>query len=129
MSITYAPIGFVENDARQVPRHWTVSSQEGVLAISPPYERGLSDLVPGQRIVVVFHFHRSSSFSEADLRQTKRGTETVKGVFSICSPLRPNAIGLSVVEILGIDGGRIRVRGLDMIDGTPILDIKPHIEQ
>ena len=50
------------------------------------------------------------------------------GVFSTCSPIRPNPIGMSVVEVLGIRGTNIDVRGLDMLDSTPILDIKPHIE-
>ncbi len=51
------------------------------------------------------------------------------GVFSICSPVRPNPIGLSVLEVLELNGGKIKVRGLDMLDGTPILDIKPNIEK
>jgi tRNA-Thr(GGU) m(6)t(6)A37 methyltransferase TsaA len=127
-TVVYTPIGFVENKSGDVPRHWSVSSLEGVLAILPRYERGLTDLTPGQRIAVLFHFHRSAPFSETDLRQAKRATGKIKGVFSICSPRRPNAIGMSILDVLAIDGGRIRVRGLDMLDGTPILDIKPYIE-
>jgi tRNA (Thr-GGU) A37 N-methylase len=50
------------------------------------------------------------------------------GVFSICSPIRPNSVGMSVLEVLGIERNRISVKGLDMEDGTPILDIKPHVE-
>jgi tRNA (Thr-GGU) A37 N-methylase len=50
------------------------------------------------------------------------------GVFSICSPIRPNPIGMSLLEVVGIEGNRISVKGLDMEDGTPILDLKPHIE-
>jgi tRNA-Thr(GGU) m(6)t(6)A37 methyltransferase TsaA len=127
MVVTYTPIGFVENKADNVPRHYSVSGLEGVLAILPQYEQGLTDLAPGQRIVVLFHFHRSDPFSEQDLRQAQRATGEIRGVFSICSPRRPNAIGMSVLEILAIDSGRIRVKGLDMYDGTPILDIKPYI--
>jgi len=127
IAITFTPIGFVENKAEDVPRHWTVSSLEGVLAVLPQYQGGLTDLAPGQRIVVLFHFHRSGPFTGKDLRQAKRETGIIKGVFSICSPRRPNAIGMSVLEVLAIDGGRIRVKGLDMFEGTPVLDIKPHI--
>jgi tRNA (Thr-GGU) A37 N-methylase len=78
--------------------------------------------------VVIFYFHQSPGFSPELLRQTsgQHGRET--GVFSICSPVRPNPIGLSVLEVLGTRGASIHVRGLDMLDGTPILDIKPHIE-
>ena len=125
MAIEYTPIGFVENKAEDVPRHWTVSDLEGILAIQPQYIEGLADLAVGQRIVVLFHFHRSGAFSKAELKQPKRGSGKIRSVFSICSPRRPNPIGMSVLEILAIDGGRIRVRGLDMFDGTPILDIKP----
>ncbi len=127
MAIEYTPIGFVENTAEDVPRHWTVSNMEGNLAILPQYEKGLADLAPGQRIVVLFHFHRSGSFDMKDLRQAKRKTGEIKGVFSICSPRRPNAIGMSVLEILSIEKSRIRVKGLDMFEGTPILDIKPYV--
>lgn len=84
--------------------------------------------MPGQRIVVLFHFHRSPAFSPDMLCQTPPHRDGPLGVFSICSPKRPNAIGLSVLEVLEKEGSRVRVRGLDMIDGTPILDIKPHIE-
>ena len=128
MEIEYTPIGFVENKAEEVPRHWTVSNLEGILAILPQYQKGLTDLTPGQRIVVLFHFHLSAPFTEKDLMQAKRKTGQIKGVFSICSPRRPNAIGMSVLEVLAIDKGRIHAKGLDMLDGTPILDIKPHIE-
>jgi tRNA (Thr-GGU) A37 N-methylase len=51
------------------------------------------------------------------------------GIFSICSPIRPNPIGLSVVEVLEVNGSDLRVRGLDMIDGTPILDLKPDFRE
>ena len=127
MKIEYAPIGFVENKADEVPRHWTVSDMEGTLTILPQYVEGLTDIMPGQQIVILFHFHRNDPFTAADLRQVKRKDGQVKGVFSICAPRRPNAIGLSVVEVLSIDKGRLRVKGIDMYDGTPILDIKPYI--
>ncbi len=129
MHIEYSPIGFVETKADDVPRHWTVSNMEGTLAILPQFEKGLCDLTPGQRIAVLFHFHRSDPFSQKDLCQAKRKTGEIKGVFSICSPRRPNAVGMSVLEILSIDKCSIHVRGLDMFDGTPILDIKPYADK
>jgi tRNA-Thr(GGU) m(6)t(6)A37 methyltransferase TsaA len=126
--IVFNPIGYVRHHSDDVPRHWTVSDIEGDLDILPEYQGGLVDISAGQRIVVLFHFDRSPSFEKAHLRQKKRHTNEIKGVFSICSMLRPNPIGLSVVEVLAVQGGRMRVKGLDMFDGTPILDIKPHIE-
>jgi tRNA (Thr-GGU) A37 N-methylase len=79
-------------------------------------------------LVVIFHFHRSPQFSPEFLRQTSGHTGRETGVFSTCSPIRPNPIGMSVLEVLGIKGTTIDVRRLDMLDGTPILDIKPHVE-
>ena len=128
MRIIFKPIGYVRNPHREVPRHWTVSDLEGELDILPEYEAGLADIEVGQRIVVLFHFDRSEPFEAQYLKQKKRNKNEIKGVFSICSPIRPNPIGFSVVTVLAVDAGRIRVRGLDMFDGTPILDIKPYTE-
>ncbi len=128
MTIILNPIGYVRNPHKDVPRHWTVSDLEGGLEILPEYEDGLANIVVGQRIVVLFHFDRSVPFEPEHLHQKKSYTDEIKGVFSICSSIRPNPIGFSVVTVLAVDGGRIRVRGLDMFDGTPILDIKPHTE-
>jgi tRNA-Thr(GGU) m(6)t(6)A37 methyltransferase TsaA len=126
-ALVMTPIGYVRTAAKDVPRHWTVSDLEGELEILPPYVEGLCDIAPGQRIVVLFYFHRSRRFSADLLRQVTRRSKQVKGVFSICSPKRPNPIGLSVLEVLAVAQGRIAVRGLDMFDGTPILDIKPYV--
>ena len=128
MSVELRPIGFVRTDAEDLPRHWSVSDVEGTLVIDEEYSEGLRDIEAGQRIVVIFHFHRSPQFSPDLLRQTSGHDGREAGVFSICSPVRPNPIGMSVVEVLGTRGASIDVRKLDMLDGTPILDIKPHIE-
>lgn len=128
MSIELNSIGFVRTDARELPRHWSVSDVEGTLVIDEEYSEGLRDIEPDQRIVVIFNFHRSPEFSPEFLRQTSGHDGREMGVFSICSPIRPNPIGMSVVEVLGIRDTNIDVRRLDMIDGTPILDIKPYIE-
>lgn len=103
-----------------------MSDLEGELEILPPFIEGSRDIAPSQRIVVLFHFHRSPGFAADQLRQITRRSRKVKGVFSICSPKRPNPIGLSVLEVRAVAAGRIAVRGLDMYDGTPILDIKPY---
>lgn len=128
MSIELEPIGFVRTDAEEIPRHWRVSDVEGVLVIDEKYLEGLSDIEPGQRVVVIFNFHRSPEFSSRFLRQTPPHSDKETGVFSTCSPVRPNPIGMSVLEVLEIKGATIRVSRLDMLEGTPILDIKPHIE-
>lgn len=122
------PIGSVETEALtgETPRHCSVSEVEGWLNLLPEYEQGISDIVPGQKIVVLFHFDRSPPFSPSLLRQTPPHRNGPLGVFSICSPRRPNPVGMSILKVLEVDGCRIRVKGLDMYDGTPILDIKPY---
>lgn len=128
MELTVTPIGFVNNPSRNVPRHWSVSEDEGFLEIDERYREGIKDIQAGQRIVVIFHFHKSPPFDSSHLVQTPPHRQGKRlGVFSICSPRRPNPIGLSVFEVLGVEGTRIRVKGLDTYDGTPILDIKPHV--
>ena len=128
MGIELRAIGFVRTDAEGLPRHWSISDVEGTLVIDEEYSEGLRDIEGSQRIVVVFHFHRSPGFSSELLRQTSGHTGREMGVFSICSPVRPNPIGMSVLEVLGTEGANIDVRGLGMLDGTPIIDIKPHIQ-
>jgi len=127
MQVTLNSIGTAHTDAATLPRHWTVSDVEGTLVIDPQYTTALADIAVGQRIVVLFHFHKSPPFSPDLLKQTPPHREQPMGVFSICSPRRPNPIGLSVLEVLAREANVLHVRGMDMLDGTPILDIKPHI--
>ncbi len=124
--ISFYPIGHVETEAATIPRHWTVSDAEGVLVVDPKYKNGLKDINPGQKIVVLFYFHKAGPFSKESLIQEPKHKNKKMGVFSICSPLRPNSIGLSVVTVLAVTGSDIRVNCIDMMDGTPIIDIKPY---
>ncbi|MBD3306106.1 tRNA (N6-threonylcarbamoyladenosine(37)-N6)-methyltransferase TrmO [candidate division KSB3 bacterium] len=110
-----------------MPRHWSVSDREGTLVIDPEYTAGLRDIRAGQRIVVLFYFDRSPAFTTERLVQTPPHTDQPKGVFSLCSPVRPNPLGLSVLEVLDIADNLIRVKGVDMFDQTPILDLKPYV--
>jgi len=128
MSIEMRSIGIVHTDAIHVPRHWTLSDVKGSLVIDERYQDGLKDIKKNQRVVLIFHFHRSPKFTSGFLKQTPPNRKEELGVFSICSPRRPNPIGMSVLKVLEIRGNVVHVQGLDMIDGTPILDIKPHIE-
>ncbi len=127
MTVIMEPIGYVRSNVEKPPRHWTVSDVEGELVMDEQFRDGLKDILPGQRIIVLFHFDRSPAFTPAYLRQTPPHKGQESGVFSICSPIRPNPVGLSVVEVLETSGTVIRVKGLDMLDKTPILDIKPYI--
>lgn len=124
MGLQLKPIGYVSTEAKEVPRSYLISEVEGTLVIDEIYQEGLSDLKAGDRIYVLFHFHKSPEFSPEYLRVKPPHLDKKKGVFSTHSPIRPNPIGLSVLEVLEVQGNRIRVKGLDMLNGTPILDIK-----
>lgn len=125
MTITMIPIGIFHTDETEIPRHWSVSDKRGRIVIDPAYTMGLKDICAGQKIMVIFHFHRSEPFDPALLVQKPPHKDHPMGVFSICSPRRPNPIGLSVLTVTGIQANIIHVEGIDMIDGTPILDLKP----
>jgi tRNA (adenine37-N6)-methyltransferase len=129
MKIEFEPVGFVKTEVEKVPRHWTVSNAEGQIVVDDKFVAGLKDVKPGQQIVVIFYFHRSPEFTPDFLIQTPPHLNRQMGVFSICSPVRPNPIGMSVLEVARIEGNVIHVRGIDMIDGTPVLDIKPLVEK
>jgi tRNA (adenine37-N6)-methyltransferase len=128
MKIELKPIGFLRTDEVNIPRHWTVSEVEGTLNIDEQYVGGCKDIKAGQRIVVLFYFHQNPEFTPASLSQTPPHRSEKTGVFSICSPLRPNPIGMSVLDVLGVENNVIYTRGVDMMDGTPILDIKPFVQ-
>ena len=128
MKIEMTPIGTVHTEAKEIPKYWSASDVEGTLVIDEKYLEGIQGIETNERIVVLFYFHKSTPFSPDRLTQHPRGDLSRKktGVFSICSPVRPNPIGMSIVEVTGISENVISVKGLDMSDGTPILDIKPY---
>lgn len=124
----FKPIGYVKTKAETIPRHWSISDVEGEIVIEPEYKLGLRDIKAGDKIVVLFVFHKSPPFNSDKLIQKPPHLNETKGVFSTCSPHRPNPIGLSVLEVLEVRDNVIKVKGLDMFDGTPVLDIKPYIK-
>lgn len=121
------PIGYVKSpykDAREVPRGLgTKHSADGILEIKPELELGLTDIEGFSHLFVIWAFDRSEGF---DLIGTPPSDNRPHGVFATRSPKRPNPIGLTVVELLRREGPRLHVRGVDMLDRTPILDIKPY---
>jgi tRNA-Thr(GGU) m(6)t(6)A37 methyltransferase TsaA len=122
--IGYARTPFVET--KQIPkglgaRHDT----EGALEILQAFEAGLRDVEGFSHLYVLWEFDRAGGY---DLVATPPADEgRPHGVFATRSPRRPNPIALTVVELLRRDGARLHVRGVDMLDGTPILDIKPYL--
>jgi len=128
MEITLKPIGFIYTQAAQVPRHWGESEVEGTLVLDPQYQEGLRDINVGDYLMVIFHLHRSRPFTPQHLLQRPPDGGEIRGVFSTCSPIRPNPLGLSVFRVLSIDRHTLQVKGLDTFDGTPVLDLKPYVE-
>ncbi len=90
MTFSMKPIGFVYTDATEIPRHWSISNIEGRIVIDSAYMAGLSDIQRGKRIIVIFCFHKSPAFEPGLLKQTPPHRDRPLGVFSICSPRRPN---------------------------------------
>jgi tRNA-Thr(GGU) m(6)t(6)A37 methyltransferase TsaA len=96
---------------------------ESRIVLDPALAEGLAGIQPGQRLMVVFHFHRAGGY---ELQQHPRGdpSRPQRGVFALRSPRRPNPIGVTVAEVLAVRGHILTVRGLDAINGTPVLDLK-----
>jgi tRNA-Thr(GGU) m(6)t(6)A37 methyltransferase TsaA len=125
---TAKPIGFVSSpykDTRDIPKGLGAQHDvEGVLRILADLEPGLIDIEGFSHLFVLWEFDRSDGF---DLLGAPPSDDRVHGVFATRSPRRPNPIGLTVVELLHHEGVDLHVRGVDMLDGTPILDIKPYL--
>lgn len=97
---------------------------EGTIELSPELADGLRDIEGFSHLYVIWLFDRSEGYQLVGRNPTD-GRE--HGVFATRSPRRPNPLGLSVVELLGREGNVLRVRGIDMLDGTPVLDLKPYL--
>jgi tRNA-Thr(GGU) m(6)t(6)A37 methyltransferase TsaA len=123
-AITFTAIGYVENQFDEPVSSEEIRAVESRIVLNPDLVEGMQGLEPGQQLLVVFHFHRTEGFN---LLQHPRGDRSRprRGVFALCSPQRPNPIGVTVVDLLAIQGNILRVRGLDAINGTPVLDLKP----
>ncbi len=122
------PIGYVRSpyrDPRDVPKGLGATHEaEGALEIGAEFAPGLADIEGFSHLFVIWVFDRSAG---SRLTATPPSDNRPHGVFATRSPQRPNPIGLTVVELLGCEGSVLRVRGVDMLDGTPILDIKPYL--
>jgi len=126
---TMTPIGYVRSqytETSQVPKGLGAKHDaEGELEILPEYEIGLTDIEGFSHLIVVWVFDRSDTVELCG--KVPSDEQRPHGVFATRSPRRPNPIALTAVELLGREGRRLRVRGLDMLDSTPILDIKPYL--
>ena len=122
--MAFLPIGYIENDVDDPTSPDQMRATESRIVLDPALVEGLQGLEAGQQIMVIFCFHRVQGYA---LRQHPRGDENrpLRGVFALRSPHRPNPIGVTVVDLLAVEGNALRVHGLDAINGTPVLDLKP----
>ena len=123
--ITLRPIGTVHSPYASPgdapPQSVLREGVRATIEIYPEYAQGLQNLGEHDHIVVLFHFHLSRGCT---LLTRTLWSETERGVFSTRSPHRPNPIGMTVARLVGIEGNVLTIEGVDMIDGTPVLDIK-----
>ena len=126
---TAQPIGFIHSpylETSAIPKGLGARHDaEGAIELLREYEPGLKDIEGFSHLFVLWEFDRADGFDLIAHPPADAGRP--HGVFSTRSPRRPNPIGLTVVELLGREGTSLRVRGVDMLDGTPVLDIKPYL--
>ena len=122
------PIGIIHSpysSRDQAPRQGFLSDQESDIEVYEQYEEGLDGIENHPRLLILYRFHRSRAFS---LKVKPPGADSYRGVFASRSPNRPNGIAACIVKLIERQGRNLRVRGLDALDGSPLLDIKPHVE-
>jgi len=122
------PIGHIRSpysDTEQIPKGLGAQHKaDGVLEVLPEFEPGLQDVEGFSHLILIWVFHDSEGYQLTGRPPTD---DRAHGVFATRSPRRPNPIGLTVVELLRREGNRLHIRGVDMLDGTPVLDIKPYL--
>lgn len=127
-AVRYDPIGTIHTPFKSpedVPLQPKLSKGiKGSVELQPGYVDGLVDLEQFSHIVLIYHFHLSSDFK---LSVKPSHSDSVHGVFSTRSPDRPNPIGLSVVKLESIDGRILSISNVDIVNNTPLLDIKPFV--
>jgi len=126
--IVYRPIGIIRSPLRGEdhipPQPSHIRNVEGTVELLPEYAGGLKDLEGFSHIILLCHLHLSKGFS---LIVKPPSDTTIHGVFATRSPRRPNPIAMSTVRLIRIDGPTLHIRDIDMVDRTPVLDIKPYI--
>jgi tRNA-Thr(GGU) m(6)t(6)A37 methyltransferase TsaA len=127
-AITYAPIGVVHSPftalegkpLQPVAAHGVSGSVE----LDPAYQDGLMGLEGFSHLILITHLHKMSGYG---LIVTPFLDDQAHGVFATRTPRRPNPIGLSIVRLMGIEGARLLIEDVDLLDGTPLLDLKPYV--
>ncbi|MCD6599168.1 MAG: tRNA (N6-threonylcarbamoyladenosine(37)-N6)-methyltransferase TrmO [Dehalococcoidia bacterium] len=128
--ISYKPIGTVHSSFKE-PEGTPIQPAaakgiNGTVEVFPEYAEGLKDVEGFSHIILIFYFHLSR---RAPLKVKPYMDNEVRGVFATRSPSRPNPIGISVVRLIGIENNILHIQDVDIVDGTPLLDIKPHVPE
>lgn len=128
--IKYKPIGIIHSKFKEpkgIPiQPAAAKGIDGRVEVFPEYAEGLKDLEGFSHIILIYHFH----LVKKSLLKVKPFMDNqIRGVFSTRAPSRPNPIGISVVRLLRIEGNILYVQDVDIVDGTPLLDIKPYIPE
>lgn len=130
MQITFSPIGIIHtpfSDLEGMPIQPSGARDvQGTIILESRYVAGLRDLDGFSHLILLYHFHRSTGY-HLTLKPFLDNKE--RGLFSTRAPRRPNPIGLSIVRLVRIDGTTLHVLDVDMLDGTPLLDIKPWVPE
>jgi len=128
--IIYRPIGIIHTpftEAKKMPiQPAAAKGIEGTIDIKSEFKNGLKDLDGFSHIILLYHFHLSRGFS---LGVIPFLDDKLRGVFATRAPRRPNPIGLSIVRLVDIEENRLKIRNVDVVDGTPLLDIKPYVPE
>jgi len=128
MKLTLFPIGTIEtpfNDLKGMPIQPSGAAKvQGTIVIDKKYEQGLTDLKGFSHIILLYLFHQSKGY---DLMVKPFLDDQKRGLFSTRAPRRPNPIGLSVVRLIKREGNRLTIEGIDVLNGTPLIDIKPYV--
>lgn len=130
-NLTLRPIGRVRSSFKEpaeAPHQGRDAGSEAVVEIDDAYAEALDGIDDCESVVVLCWFHRSRRDL---LRVHPRGDKgrPLRGVFATRSPLRPNPVGIYTAKILGRDGTKLKLLGIDAVDGTPVIDIKPHVHR
>ncbi len=127
-TIQYRPIGIIRTPFK-TPDGTPIQPQgatgvDGIVEVFPEYVEGLKDLQGFSHIYLIYHFHLAKPFS---LQVKPFLDDTPRGLFATRAPSRPNPIGISIVELINIEDNRLNIRDIDVVDNTPLLDIKPYV--
>jgi len=128
--IGYTPIGVIHSSFRRAKgtpiQSIVAKDTPGMVEVFPEYAGGLKDIEDFSHIILIYHFHQSK---KGMLKVKPYMDKQMHGVFATRSPSRPNPIGISVVRLIRVDGNILYVKDVDIIDGTPLLDIKPYVPE